>query len=693
MKKIISMCLVLTLVISMMCITTVFGELKYPEWADMNFNSMTTLQANRFEYGGNYDKAYPIALSPDGRDGTQCITAKFQVNNTKVRLYNVFSNIAVGEKYLITLWVKSLEENTTASLKLGVHTATGGTDAKVTLTTATLTNDWVKISGMFEVTEATLDANKIGLISNGNAAGAVLIDDISIKKFEGEAKEDINTERLTYYSFDKWDNDKLNTSMSLGGNAAYGDVIFSYDQCRGDIGNALLFANREELTDRLKLVDVAKSPAPGNTYKYTAYAKIGDGASISEASINFGACDRFVKYSQKFKINKTDYTKMEFTYTIKDEGVTGVSFDQGAGLALVSEILIDDVTVECIYRAPTPDYDIEETEKGYKIKAHIEDYYDATGATKTYQPIVAKYGENGLVIAKVGSKVTLANDETYPLNQDVILETEKLEEGEYIKVFALSDVLDMYPMSKAGTHNPFDADYKQKTLYLLGDSIVTDYTSKIEQNPDTKTRGWGMFIQEYFDVTDVKVINEAKGGESTKSFLYANPMDGWLRIENGLEKGDFFMMSFGINDSSSSAAYRRCTIGEYKTNIQKYIDKVTKKGAYVILLSCTPTIKDTEANFEKAGNHRRDWALAMEEVAKANSDNPLVYYFDLNQAMWDDLLVKIDQMGYDEFKTTYFAPSDSTHQNETGSRWVLSIIMDLISKSDCPLNNYVKSDK
>ena len=248
-------------------------------------------------------------------------------------------------------------------------------------------------------------------------------------------------------------------------------------------------------------------------------------------------------------------------------------------------------------------------------------------------------------------------------------------------------------MSKAGTHNPFDADYKQKTLYLLGDSIVTDYTSKIEQNPDTKTRGWGMFIQEYFDEKDVKVINEAKAGESTKSFLYGSPMDGWLRIENGLEKGDFFMMSFGINDSSSSAAYRRCTIGEYKTNIQKYIDKVTKKGAYVILLSCTPTIKDTEAKFEETGNQRRNWALAMEEVAKANSDNPLVYYFDLNQTMWDDLNEKIDQMGYTEFQTTYFAPGDSTHQNETGSRWVLSIIMDLISKSDCPLNNYVKSDK
>ncbi|MBE7053553.1 MAG: hypothetical protein E7391_04680 [Ruminococcaceae bacterium] len=691
MKKIISMCLVLTLVLSMMCVPASFAAVGKPEWANMTFDDWTAINTNRVEYGGQNDSAYPLALSEDGRNGSQCITAKFYVHNTKVRFKNVFSNLQLGERYLITLWVKSID-NTDKALNLGIHTSSGGNDAKITLTTANLTDDWVKISGLFVVTEDTLDANKIGLITSGSsgAAGAVLIDDVSITMLEGEEKEDINTARKTYFSFDKWNNDKLNTTMSLGGNAAYGDVVLAYEQCRGEVGSALHFKNREELTDRLKLVDVAKSPAPGNTYRYTAYAKIGDDASISEASINFGACDRYVKYSERFKINKTDYTKMEFTYTIKDDDVTGVSFDQSAGLGLISEILIDDVTVECIYRAPTPDYDIEETEKGYKIKAHIEDYYDENGATKTYQPIVAKYGENGLITAKVGSKVTLANDLTYPLNQDVILETDKLEEGEYIKVFALTDVLDMYPMSKAGTHNPFDADYKQKTLYLLGDSIVTDYSSKIAENPTYATRGWGMFIQEYFDEKDVKVINKARGGESTKSFLYGNVMDGWKEIENGLEKGDYFMMSFGINDSSSSAAYRRCTIGEYKTNIQKYIDKVTQKGAYVILLSCTPTIKSTQEQFEAAGNHRRDWAEAMEEVAKANSDNPLVYYFDLNQTMYDDLLAKIETMGFETFKTTYFAPDDSTHQNETGSRWVLSIIMDLISKSDCPLNNYVK---
>ena len=78
----------------------------------------------------------------------------------------------------------------------------------------------------------------------------------------------------------------------------------------------------------------------------------------------------------------------------------------------------------------------------------------------------------------------------------------------------------------------------------------------------------------------------------------------------------------------------------------------------------------------------------MVEVANNNKDNENVYCFDLNQNMLDQMLKLMDQMGYDEFKTEYFA--DNTHQTEKGARWVLSLIIDLIKNSDCDLKNYIK---
>ena len=184
---------------------------------------------------------------------------------------------------------------------------------------------------------------------------------------EGEAKPDEYTDRKTYLSFDSWNNDKLNTTSSFGGGATYGDVTFTFDECRGGVGSALKFSNREELADRLKLVDLATSPAPGNIYKYTAWLKIGENANQDNVTVRVGNCDRYLKTTTNVKINKTDFTKVEFTATINDDDITGIGFDQPTGAGVLTEMIIDDVTVECIYRAPQADYDITKNDKGYVI--------------------------------------------------------------------------------------------------------------------------------------------------------------------------------------------------------------------------------------------------------------------------------------------------------------------------------------
>jgi lysophospholipase L1-like esterase len=75
-------------------------------------------------------------------------------------------------------------------------------------------------------------------------------------------------------------------------------------------------------------------------------------------------------------------------------------------------------------------------------------------------------------------------------------------------------------------------------IVIIGDSTVCDY-------PETSpSRGWGQFIQERFKDGDVKVINLAAAGRSTKTFIKEG------RWQKALDsKPDYVLIQFGHNDS------------------------------------------------------------------------------------------------------------------------------------------------
>ena len=284
-------------------------------------------------------------------------------------------------------------------------------------------------------------------------------------------------------------------------------------------------------------------------------------------------------------------------------------------------------------------------------------------------------------------KKVFTNDTVYPLNDTIILETEKLKEGEYIKAYSMSDFDENLPIFATYKYDPFDPAFNQKTLHIIGDSIVADYTDIIASNPNNITRGWGMYIGEYFNENDVKINNQAKSGASSKSFLYTNVVPRWLNVKNNLKEGDYVIICLGINDFGSKSAAVKVTVEEYKKNIQTFIDEISQKGGKTILLTLTTTINSSKEEYKKNGNFRRKMADAMIEVANNNKNNKDVYCFDLNQIMLDDMHKKMDEMGYDNFKNEYYA--DNTHHTEKGTRWVLSMIIDLLKDSDCDIKNYI----
>jgi lysophospholipase L1-like esterase len=78
-------------------------------------------------------------------------------------------------------------------------------------------------------------------------------------------------------------------------------------------------------------------------------------------------------------------------------------------------------------------------------------------------------------------------------------------------------------------------DPKLPTIYIVGDSTANN----------ANRRGWGDPVAEYFDRTKINVVNRARGGRSSRTFLTEGL---WAAVVKDLRAGDFVLIQFGHND-------------------------------------------------------------------------------------------------------------------------------------------------
>ena len=127
---------------------------------------------------------------------------------------------------------------------------------------------------------------------------------------------------------------------------------------------------------------------------------------------------------------------------------------------------------------------------------------------------------------------------------------------------------------KSGTDLPTD---KTPTIYLAGDSTVQAYSDA------QYIAGWGQYLNLFLD-ENVKVVNAARGGRSSRSFInedrlftntdgkkYSFSENGGKSIEETIQEGDYLFIQFGHNDdaSKSDASYmydRMVPLGEPDSN-------------------------------------------------------------------------------------------------------------------------------
>ena len=163
---------------------------------------------------------------------------------------------------------------------------------------------------------------------------------------------------------------------------------------------------------------------------------------------------------------------------------------------------------------------------------------------------------------------------------------------------------------------------KSIRIFLIGDSTMAD--KSLVDNPE---HGWGQMFPMFFS-SDVRVMNFARNGRSTKSFLAEGL---WNKIYDQLRPGDYVFIQFGHNDAKKDDTSRfAAPRPDYKNNLRKIIFEARDKSAVPILL--TPVTRrefDTHGLF--IGTHG-EYPTVMKELAQ-EEHVPLIDMFGKTKSM------------------------------------------------------------
>lgn len=216
------------------------------------------------------------------------------------------------------------------------------------------------------------------------------------------------------------------------------------------------------------------------------------------------------------------------------------------------------------------------------------------------------------------------------------------------------------------------------TLFIAGDSTAAG------------VQGWGGVLADYFDPMKVRVVNGARGGRSSRTFI----TDGsWANVINQVKPGDIVLIQFGHNDGGaineeppgstrplrargslpglgdeSQAIDNAVTkqpevVRTYGWYMRTMINETKAKGATPILLSLTARNYWTDGRVERGSGRYGPWTRELARTEK-------VAFLDLTNLVADEL----ERIG--EVATAALFQPDRTHPNRAGAelhaRWVVA---------------------
>ena len=235
------------------------------------------------------------------------------------------------------------------------------------------------------------------------------------------------------------------------------------------------------------------------------------------------------------------------------------------------------------------------------------------------------------------------------------------------------------------------------TVFIAGDSATEQYGYEVFPR-----EGWGMEFSKFF-VPEVTVINKAKGGKSSRTFLTGHDptisndyYDTRMQdIADMSKKGDYLFVHLGGNDANNSRdsvltdPFTESDNGDhtsYRHNLRRFIDFADDNQLNLIFVTECYTRRfgiNGKTVEDGVGNH----TIAMKEVA-AQYGIPLVDMRTKHRALLDkfgpeyskQLFMHADTTEYPESYPSWISRTDNTHLSQFGAYEISKMVVQCIKE-------------
>ncbi|HVU23124.1 MAG TPA: GDSL-type esterase/lipase family protein, partial [Opitutus sp.] len=250
------------------------------------------------------------------------------------------------------------------------------------------------------------------------------------------------------------------------------------------------------------------------------------------------------------------------------------------------------------------------------------------------------------------------------------------------------------PAAAAGGIDP-----RLPTVFVASDSTAA-------KNNGDPIQGWGVPFADYFDPAKINVVNRARGGRSSRTFITEGR---WDQLLADVRPGDFVLIQFGHNDASpvnedASVPRERWrargslpglggetrdivnvitgkpeTVHTFGWYVRKMIADVRAHAATPIVLSLTVRDIWQDGKVERGSGDYREWDRAL---AAAEG----VEFVDLTRIIADEY----QELG--EAKVKEFFPRDHTHTSPAGADFnAAAVVTGLKGLRDGPWKKFLSA--
>ncbi len=215
---------------------------------------------------------------------------------------------------------------------------------------------------------------------------------------------------------------------------------------------------------------------------------------------------------------------------------------------------------------------------------------------------------------------------------------------------------------------------KKIRIFLAGDSTISIKETKAY--PET---GWGMPFVHFWDST-VRVVNKAKNGRSTKTFISEGL---WQSIYDQMQEGDYVFIQFGHNDEAKEKLERYTTPEEYKIILARFVTEARSKKAKPILV--TPVSRRRFKDTVAVETHEVYSKLVVEVATLLKV--PLLDLDTKSRELYQSFgpehsKLLFLQLAPGEHPNYPEGRNDNTHFNELGARLIAQIVLDWIEQNE-----------